>query len=298
MPIDGYLTMAASQPDNGTPTAAVGDQVAQNNTINEKELDDRKEEVEDPLESADSDSMLSRKASRTEYEPINIGDDEVLHKLATQMSRRESVYSKHSKAEHDDLITTNPALDPASPQFDLKKYIQNAFQVLDESGVKLKRAGVVFKDVNVRGSGSAWGLQGTVSSMFTAPLRPQEWLPFGHRNPRHILHDFNGIMKAGELLVVLGRPGSGCSTLLKTICGETAGLELDEKSIIHFNGIEREQMIKEFRGEVVYNQEVDKHFPHLTVGETLEHAAALRMAQNRPSGLSRNELIKHLTQVM
>lgn len=28
-------------------------------------------------------------------------------------------------------------------------------------------------------------------------------------------------------------------------------------------------MIKEFKGEVVYNQEVDKHFPHLTVGQTV-----------------------------
>ncbi|WPH02729.1 Hypothetical protein R9X50_00559700 [Acrodontium crateriforme] len=296
--MDGPFTMAASQPDSGTPMAIAEERVAQNHAINEKTSDDSKEEVEDPLESGDGDSMLSRKDSRTDYEPINVGDDEVLHRLATQMSRRESVYSKHSKPGHDDLITTNPALDPSSPQFDLKKYIQNAFQVLDESGVKLKRAGVVFKDVNVRGSGSAWGLQGTVSSMFITVMRPREWLPFGNRNPRHILHDFDGIMKAGELLVVLGRPGSGCSTLLKTICGETAGLELDEKSIIHFNGIEREQMIKEFRGEVVYNQEVDKHFPHLTVGETLEHAAALRMAQNRPSGLSRNELIKHLTQVI
>jgi ABC-type multidrug transport system ATPase subunit len=38
------------------------------------------------------------------------------------------------------------------------------------------------------------------------------------------------------MLVVLGRPGSGCSTFLKTICGELNGLELDSKSLIDYNG--------------------------------------------------------------
>lgn len=56
-------------------------------------------------------------------------------------------------------------------------------------------------------------------------------------------------------------------------------------------------MMKEFRGEVVYNQEVDKHFPHLTVGETLEHAAACRIPGRRAMGISRPELVKHITQV-
>ncbi|KAH7180121.1 putative ABC multidrug transporter [Fusarium oxysporum] len=35
-------------------------------------------------------------------------------------------------------------------------------------------------------------------------------------------------------------------------------------------------MTKQYRGEVAYNQEVDEHFPHLTVGETLSFAAAAR----------------------
>jgi ATP-binding cassette subfamily G (WHITE) protein 2 (PDR) len=68
-------------------------------------------------------------------------------------------------------------------------------------------------------------------------------------------------MKSGEMLIVLGRPGSGCSTLLKTMTGEMHGLQVDEQSTIHYNGITQQQMMKEFKGEVVYNQEVDKHFP-------------------------------------
>ena len=71
-------------------------------------------------------------------------------------------------------------------------------------------------------------------------------------------------MKAGELLVVLGRPGSGCSTFLKTVCGETYGLKVDPKSVVHYDGIPQQTMVKHFKGELVYNQEVDKHFPHLS----------------------------------
>ena len=57
-------------------------------------------------------------------------------------------------------------------------------------------------------------------------------------------------------------------------------------------------MAKEFKGEIVYNQEVDKHFPHLTVGETLEFAAAARTPHNRVRDVSRDTFIKHMTKVV
>ena len=57
-------------------------------------------------------------------------------------------------------------------------------------------------------------------------------------------------------------------------------------------------MMKEFKGEVVYNQEVDKHFPHLTVGQTLEFAASARTPHHRVKGVSRKEWVKMITQVV
>lgn len=57
-------------------------------------------------------------------------------------------------------------------------------------------------------------------------------------------------------------------------------------------------MIKEFRGEVLYNQEVDKHFPHLTVGETLEFAAHARAPRNRINGYTREEYVNMMVQVI
>ena len=51
-----------------------------------------------------------------------------------------------------------------------------------------------------------------------------------------ILRDFEGLVKSGELLVVLGRPGSGCSTLLKTLSGETHGFYIGSGSHINYQG--------------------------------------------------------------
>jgi ATP-binding cassette subfamily G (WHITE) protein 2 (PDR) len=54
-------------------------------------------------------------------------------------------------------------------------------------------------------------------------------------------------------------------------------------------------MLKEFKGEVVYNTEQDQHFPHLTIGQTLEHTAALRTPSHRAQGIDRKDSIKYIT---
>ncbi|KAK5019225.1 hypothetical protein LTR16_000799 [Cryomyces antarcticus] len=188
--------------------------------------------------------------------------------------------------------------DPNSPRFDLYKWLRMFVRLLDEEGLKQKRAGIVFRNLNVSGSGSALNLQKDVASLFMIPFRIGEYFNFGKKPEKQILRDFDGLMKSGEMLIVLGRPGSGCSTLLKSMCGELHGLDLDKNSTIHYNGITQSQMLKEFKGEVVYNQEVDKHFPHLTVGQTLEFAASVRTPSHRVKGASRKEWAKHITQVI
>lgn len=149
------------------------------------------------------------------------------------------------------------ALQPQSSHFDLSKWLQNFIQDLRGKGTTPIRAGVVYQNLNVSGSTPDLQVQQTVVSFLKAPLRVGEILGFRKKPPhRKILRNFDGILQGGELLVVLGRPGSGCSSLLKTISGELHGLHVDRDSTIHYNGIPQHQMIKEFKGEVIYNQEV------------------------------------------
>lgn len=203
------------------------------------------------------------------------------------------------RAPLDTGAEDDPALDPTSNAFEPYKWARARLNQLDEEGIMQKHAGVVFKNLNVTGSGAALQLQDTVDSVLLAPFRLGSYRDMLHSAPkRQILHNFDGVLKRGEMLMVLGRPGSGCSTFLKTVCGELHGLELQQDSVMHYNGIPMEKMHREFKGECVYNQEVDKHFPHLTVGETLEFAASARTPSNRLSGVSRKNFVKETTQVV
>ena len=46
-------------------------------------------------------------------------------------------------------------------------------------------------------------------------------------------------------------------------------------------------MNRQFKGEILYNDEVDKHFPHLSVSQTLEFAATARSPSHVPGGYTR-----------
>ena len=52
-----------------------------------------------------------------------------------------------------------------------------------------------------------------------------------------ILQSCDGLIRSGELVLVLGRPGSGCSTLLKTLAGRTDGVFLDDRSSFNYHGM-------------------------------------------------------------
>ncbi|KAL2797413.1 ATP-binding cassette transporter [Aspergillus keveii] len=243
--------------------------------------------------------------------PLNLisrTETENLRRIATNQSnksrRRSSVYNAPSNNAipetrgSESSRELEPELDPTSPDFNLEQWLKAVvadFELRGQSGV---RGGILFKHLNVSGSGSALQLQGTVGGTLSAPFRLPEML-WQRRSPsRRILNDFNGLMKSGELLLVLGRPGAGCSTMLKTLCGKTNGLDIDSSSVLHYNGVSQSRMMKEFKGEVVYNQEVDKHFPHLTVGQTLEFAAAARTPATRFRGMTRDESASYAAQVI
>lgn len=91
---------------------------------------------------------------------------------------------------------------------------------------------------------------------------------------------------------------SGCSTLLKTISGETNGFYVDKDSHINYQGISAKKMHNDFRGECIYQAEVDVHFPQLTVGQTLEFAAKARAPRNRIPGVTREMYATHMRDVI
>lgn len=73
----------------------------------------------------------------------------------------------------------------------------------------------------------------------------------------------SGVLKPGEMCLVLGRPGSGCTTFLKSIANyreEYASVEGD----IRYAGIDAHTMAEFYKGEVVYNEEGGISPPRVT----------------------------------
>lgn len=80
-------------------------------------------------------------------------------------------------------------------------------------------------------------------------------------------------------MLVLGRPGSGCTTVLKTIANNRESFE-SVGGEVHYGGISASDMTDALKSEVVYSSEDDMHFPTLPVKDTLDFALRLR----KPAG--------------
>ncbi|KAK8079218.1 hypothetical protein PG994_003025 [Apiospora phragmitis] len=183
-------------------------------------------------------------------------------------------------------------LDPHSPTFDAKRWVKSVIDLwsFDASKGAKRKLGVAFSDLSVSGIASTapkyqQSTGGVLLDLLTSLARRLG----GGRRPKDtlILRDFEGVIEDGELLLVLGPPGSGCSTLLKTIAGETAGLRVSPDAMLNFRGIPTKYVRTRFRGDVLYNAERDVNLAHLTVGETLMFAAQARSGRTPPPGLTR-----------
>lgn len=136
---------------------------------------------------------------------------------------------------------------------------------------------VAFRNLSVHAFGRQTDYQRTVSNFFNAWLAIcVNWVMRKPKLRIDILHDFDGLISSGEMLLVLGNPGSGCTTLLKSLAGQTYDLCVNPQSILNYQGLSSKQMFAEFRGKGTYQAEFDIHFPTLTMRETLEFASKAR----------------------
>jgi len=98
-------------------------------------------------------------------------------------------------------------------------------------------AGVVYQNLNVFGFDTPTDYQKTFSNYPLAFLIQLGALFGSSQNVRKdILRNCEGVLSSGEMLLVLGRPGSGCTTLLKSLAGETHGFRIDHTSEINYQG--------------------------------------------------------------
>lgn len=187
--------------------------------------------------------------------------------------------------------------------FDIERILKGFVDKSRDQGIHLRSAGVAWKTLTTIGVDQTTQFAPSVGEI----LRAIATLPVniakavGGRKAekgtsstgtRAIIQDFNGTLKAGEMCLVLGRPGSGCSTFLKTITGNTGGF-VNTSGDISYDGLSQEDMLKYFKSDVIYNAELDVHFPHLTVSQTLNFAVACRTPSIRLDGMTREQYIEN-----
>ncbi|GAA97325.1 uncharacterized protein L969DRAFT_87260 [Mixia osmundae IAM 14324] len=196
--------------------------------------------------------------------------------------------------------TTSAMPDPESEDFDLHEFLSKILDKHDASGVKRRTTGLVWADLVVEGVGSGADYGSSLSDLFTGITRiPQTIASIRHPPKKTILQGFSGDLRPGQMMLVLGRPGSGSSSLLKTLANYTDSFT-SVQGFRTYDGVTPEIMEKRFGGELAYLPEDDIHFPLLTVGETLGFAAHARApaVHARSEGMSRAGYTKTTVNVL
>lgn len=229
---------------------------------------------------------------------------EEIHALAKRLSRTQTNQSGWTHVPENPFQTfdEDSPLNPNGPNFKPRAWVKSMLK-LNQTDLGDKNpsrtAGVAFKNLHVFGYGQGTDYQKSVGNIFLEGVGIAKKL-LGKAKPRQIdiLHECEGLVNAGELLVVLGPPGSGCSTFLKTLTGETHGFYIGQDSYLNYQGISAKDMNTKYRGEAIYTAEVDVHFPSMTVGDTLYFAARARSPRNLPPGVDKNQFAETLRDVV
>lgn len=69
-----------------------------------------------------------------------------------------------------------------------------------------------------------------------------------------IIQGFSGVVRPGEMLLVLGKPGSGASTLLRALTNQPRSFTAITGDV-SYGGLPYELARGKYRGEILYNDE-------------------------------------------
>jgi ATP-binding cassette subfamily G (WHITE) protein 2 (SNQ2) len=187
-----------------------------------------------------------------------------LSKSLSQESRRLSrTYSRASRVSNarapKDIEKAISSDESSQEGWSLENTLRGAKQADLEAGIKQKRIGVIWDNLTVRGTGGVknyvkvfpqafvdfFNVPGTIMSIFGIGKKGREF---------DILSRFRGVVKPGEMVLVLGRPGSGCTTFLKVISNQRFGYTGIDGEVL-YGPFDSQTFAKRYRGEALYNSE-------------------------------------------
>ncbi|KOC16431.1 ATP-binding cassette transporter [Aspergillus flavus AF70] len=143
---------------------------------------------------------------------------------------------------------------------------------------------IIFKDLSVIGAGAGHQRIHDVPKTLqrlSKLANPATW--FSRKPPpcRAILQRLTGTIRQGEMLMVVGRPGSGCTTVLKALANireEYLAMEGD----VWYGSMDAGTAKQARANQVAFVGEDDIHFPTLSVSTTLKFALNTRRSTSDP----------------
>ena len=253
--------------------------------------------------SHDTDSIDSDNHDVQRFNPMNDPEeqanaDNLSHQLSRILSTQEGMDRVASLAR---VLSTKTKKDMDTfeinkENFDLELLLKYLRDRSAEQGIESANAGVAFKDVTCWGIDASAAHGPSVTEMSINYLCWWKKFQKDTRAQRKIIQNFVGVLEPGEMVLCLGKPGAGCSSLLKTVAGEIGNFTKVEGTF-SYDGLEQEEMMKHYKGYVVYNPELDFHFPYITVKETIQLALRCKTPEKRIDNMSREEYVDNMLKV-
>ncbi|PPR00332.1 hypothetical protein CVT24_004615 [Panaeolus cyanescens] len=183
-----------------------------------------------------------------------------------------------------------------SGPFDLEKVFRDTIQRHEDAQIKPRSLGVGFRNLTVVGLGASDNYLPTMGTIFSPSVALDNIRRARHPHLKTILQGFEGVVRPGEMLLVLGSPGAGCTTLLKTLSNNRKEY-YSVGGDVAYDSLTPKELEKHFRGDVQYCPEDDVHFPTLSVDQTLHFAATMRTPRDR-AGETRKDFARRGTDLL
>ncbi|KAL7273145.1 ATP-binding cassette transporter snq2 [Rhizina undulata] len=229
-------------------------------------------------------------------EPVDIEDaihefEGLRNELSRTATNAKNSISKPAPDEEEAGTTTHPFVD-------LEEYLQRTNREASDAGIIPKKVGVSFRNLTVSGTGSGKEYVRTfpeeLADIFGKFVFDWARKRYAEKpEVKNIIQDFSGVVKPGEMLLVLARPGSGSSTFLRALTNQRREFT-NISGEVHYAGLPFELAKGQYRGEILFNGEEDIHLPTLTVEQTLRFAMRTKTPSRRIPGVSRSAFVEQM----
>ncbi|EJP68554.1 ABC transporter, putative [Beauveria bassiana ARSEF 2860] len=152
----------------------------------------------------------------------------------------------------------------------------------EQGGEKSKKLGVSWTNLTVTGVGADATFKENVLSQLNPFHKSTTAEPI-----KTIVDNSHGCVKPGEMLLVLGRPGAGCTTLLSVLANNRRGFK-DVTGDVHYGNMTADEA-KQYHGQIIMNTEEEIFFPTLTVEATIDFASRMKVPFKLPPGIDTHE---------